>query len=204
MAEKKLLATFIAEEIKETFNIYGSYEIKTGKELDIFTEGVNMIDFKYPEFCDITATNIVDDREEDYVPVGETWAGRKYTATDMIEFLISALIKGDETYTKLNLESGLQELVNDYLTDDKIAIAVNGKKIPKRILTNTMYDLYQLILVTDAYIYYVHEDQTYMLSTEDHTVISDNYFAEVGYWDSVENVKSGKETLLWGELPEED
>ena len=163
-----------------------------------------MIDFKYPEFYNITATKTVDGKEEDYVPSGETWAGRKYTANDMVEFLISALIKGDETYTKIYIESGLQELINDYLADDKIAIVVNGKKIPERIRTNTMYYLYQLILVTDAYIYYAHDDQMYMLSIEDHTVISDNYFAEVGYWDSVEDVKSGKEALLWGELPEEN
>ena len=41
-----------------------------------------------------------------------------------------------------------------------------------------------------------------MLSTDSKEIVSDNYFAEVGFWDSIENIKNGKEIHLWGELPE--
>ena len=203
MANEKLLATFVAEELKETFNIYGEYEVSVGKEIDIISTASGFIEFNYPEFYYTSATRVVDGKEETYIPKGESWVGRKYTAEDMIQFLISALIKGDETYTKIYLDPGLEKIIEEYIKDSEIAIAVEGKDVPKRILTNSMYYLYQLMLVTNEYIYYSHENGMYMLSTDTHQVVSDNYFAEVGFWDSVENVRNGKEKLLWGELPEE-
>ena len=41
-----------------------------------------------------------------------------------------------------------------------------------------------------------------MFTTDTHEVVSDNYFAEVGYWDSIQNIDNNTETLIWGELPE--
>lgn len=203
MGNERLLATFVTEEIKETFNVYGEYNIETGKEVNILSENMEFIEFKYPEFYYISATRVVNKKEESYSPKGESWVGRKYTAEDMIQFLISALIKGDESYTKLYLDSGLEKIIAEYRKESEIAITVDDKDIPKRILTNDMNYLYQLMLVTDEFIYYSHENGMYMLSTDTHQVVSDNYFAEVGFWDSVENVKNGEEKLLWGKLPEE-
>lgn len=204
MTNKKLLAAFIAEETKDNFRIYGSYEIETGKELDLLTEGVEMIEFKYPKFDCIMATKGIKGREEVYTPGGETWAGRKYTPTDMIEFLLAALIRGDESYTAIDLDDGLQQVINSYTAETETALTVKGRNIPKRMLTHDMYDLYQLLLVTDKYIYYGHDDSIIMLRTEDHTVVSDNCFAESGFLDSVENIKNGKEKLLYGNLPSEE
>ena len=39
-----------------------------------------------------------------------------------------------------------------------------------------------------------------MLSTDNHTVVADDYFAEVGYLNSIENIKAGNEILLWGNI----
>lgn len=202
MTDEKLLATFVAEEIKEKFNIYGNYDVETGYAYS----DSGKIEYKYPEFYNITATRITDGKEESYTPTGTTWAGRKYVVNDMIESVISALIMGNTLFTKIYLDNGLQEILDSYMRDDNIAITVNGLKIPKVILGRHLYDLYQLTLVTDTFIYYYsdEDDAMLMLRTEDHSIVSDNYFAEVGYTDSIENVKSGKETLLWGELPKDD
>ena len=43
-----------------------------------------------------------------------------------------------------------------------------------------------------------------MLDTSDHFLLSDNEFAEMGYWDSIEEIQNGSDTLLWGELPSEE
>lgn len=204
MSERNLLATFIANEIGVTFNVYGEYVIENNNVFDMFTEKPTLIDFNYPEFDNLTATEVKDGVEKHYKPTGETWSGRKYTEEDMICSFIAALTQGDESYTKVFLEKGLQEIVDTYLSDDAIALTYNGKKIPKRILTNNMFYMYQLMLVTDAFIYYGYEDMILMLNTETHNIVSDNYFAEVGFWDSVGDVKSGKEMLLFGELPNEE
>ena len=42
-----------------------------------------------------------------------------------------------------------------------------------------------------------------MLTFPERNIVSDNYFAEIGYFESLENIQNGKEKLLWGELPEE-
>lgn len=207
MSKRNLLATFVAEEIKETFNIYGNYEIESDNTTwDYFNDEdkPKLIGYKYPEFDSLTATILKDGVTERYEPTGTTWAGRKYTEEDMICSFIAALIQGDVSYTKVFLDDGLQKFVDEYLADDAIATTVDDKKIPKRILTCSMFYMYQLMLVTNEFIYYGYEDMLLMLSTDKHGVVSDNYFAEVGLWDSVENIKSGKEKLLWGKLPEEN
>ncbi len=108
----------------------------------------------------------------------------------------------DFIYSKIYPDSKLQELVDSYTNDSEVALTVSGRKIPERILSYNMYDMYQLLLVTDAFIYYSYDESVYMLRTDDHNIVSDNDFAEVELADSIENVKSGKEMLLWGELPE--
>lgn len=66
--------------------------------------------------------------------------------------------------------------------------------------------MYELTLVTNKYIYYNCEDLILMFDFDTRTICSDNYFAEEGYWSSVENIKNKKETWYWGEVPnpEED
>lgn len=61
---------------------------------------------------------------------------------------------------------------------------------------------YQLDLVTDQYIYYSNESLVYAFSTSDHNLLSDNEYADISYWNSVDAIKNGTEKLLWGELPE--
>lgn len=201
MADEKLLATFRVEETGDVFNIYGEYDIKQGSVVDIIGDS-KLINFNYPDFYDITATKVIDGKEESFKPVGETWAGHKYECMDMIHAFISSIIIGNNVYSKIYLDAKLQKIVDSYTNDSEVALTVSGRKIPKRILSYNMYDMYQLLLVTDAFIYYNYEESVYMLGTDDHNVVSDNYFAEVGLADSIENVKSGKEMLLWGELPE--
>ena len=196
----KSLCTFILNE--ETFNVYGEYDIETGKELDYTTGGKpEFVEYKYPEFYDITVKKIVDGKEKDYTVTGETWAGRKYVSRDVIESVIAAFIRNDDAVNILSLEDGLQKLVDEYKSD--VAINYLTKDIPKKILSVNMYSLYQLLMVTDKYIYYAHDDEFLMMDTENHGIISDNYFAEVGLNDSIEDVRSGAEMLMYGELPEE-
>ena len=195
MEHAKLLATFSLTETKEIFNIYGEYEIETGASVDMASRECQLVHYKYPNFYNMVATKVVDGKEESYCPSGESWTGEKYTASDMAGFLISALIVGDMGYEKIYLEEGLQELVDDYTKD--VVVTVDGKDIPRKILTNDMFSLYQLNLVTDLYFYYGCDDSMVMYDISEHSVISDNYFAEYGYMESLEHIACQEETLLW-------
>jgi hypothetical protein len=198
----KLLATFIVKDTNEKFDIYGNYQINKRKEFDLFSEESKLIEFSYPEFSDVTAKIYKGDLKEDYVPKTESWTGHKYNASDIMEFLISGLIRNDKTYEKIYLEEGLENLINYYKSKDEIVITINDKNIYKKLLSKDLYNLYQLILVTNEFIYYGYEESVIMLDINTRNVISDNYFAELAYYDSSANIKEGKEILLWGTLIE--
>lgn len=192
MEEKKLLATF--EAAGDTFNIYGSYECGTNKDK-------NKNEYTYPEFYDLTAKKVIDGEEVDYEPKGSTWAGRKYTVEDMIQDFIAKLTVNNSSYSAIFIESGLQDIINQFNNAEAIALTVDNLQIPKAIMSYDLYNIYELVLVTNDFIYYVYDEMIIMFTTNTHGIVSDNYFAEVGFWESVENIKSGKEILLWGELP---
>lgn len=192
MAVKKL-AVFDVMELKKTFSIYGDYKISTCKDCD-------KAEYKYPEFYDLTAKQSVEGLETDYQPAGETWHGRKYDVEDMIREFLEALIRNATGYSKIYLDPVLQEIVDWYLADDNIAVTVDNLKIPKRILATGMYYEFELALVTDEFIYYEFYDELIMLDAKTHEIVSDNYFASVGYDDSIENITSGKETLIYGHI----
>lgn len=58
-------------------------------------------------------------------------------------------------------------------------------------------------MVTDAFIYYSQYGMFDALGTMDHRLVSDNELADNCYLDSVENIRSGTEKLLWGKIPEQ-
>lgn len=193
MGKEELLATFEVEDNK--YNIYGNYEI----ENDTDYMGNPYI---YPEFSELSAKQIVDGKEVDFKPTGCTWAGRDYVVEDMISDFLAKEILDNKLYKAYYIESGLQKIIDYYHHEDNIVTVRNGLRIPKYILSNEMFGIYELTLVTNEYIYYMYADRVLMFSTDTHEVVSDNYFAEVGYWDSIQNIDNNTETLIWGELPE--
>lgn len=194
----KKLVEFEVEEKKYT--VYGEYELKQGT---FFDEENNRGTYEYPEFCSLSAKVTEDGNELDYNPEGVSWSGRKYTVADMIQDFLSKQMMYSKLYKAVYVEEGLQELIDWYHFD--VAGVFNLLQIPKRILSNDCYDLFELQLVTSKYIYYMCNESCLMLNLADHSVLSDNSFACDGYMTSVENIRSGNcdEVLVWGKLPEE-
>ncbi len=192
------MVEFVVEE--KHYIIYGTYVIEKGTCYNL--DGSRGFHW-YPEFYDLTAKYVEDGMETNFEPEGVSWNGHEYNVADMIQDFLAKQIQHSTLYTTFYLEEGLQNLVDSYHQD--IVITVNDLDIPKRILSNDMYNLFELELVTSEYIYYVCEDIYLMLSTDSHRVVSDNYFAEVGLCQSVQNIVAGRneEILLWGELPED-
>ena len=193
MGKAELLAIFEVEGNK--YNIYGNYEIEN--DTDYMGNP-----YMYPEFSELSAKQIVDGKEVDFKPTGCTWTGRGYVVEDMISDFLAKEILDSKFYKTNYIESGLQKIIDYYHREDNIVTIRNGLRIPKYILSNEMFGIYELTLVTNEYIYYMYADRVLMFSTDTHEVVSDNYFAEVGYWDSIQNIDNNTETLIWGELPE--
>lgn len=189
--EKKLLARF--EVGNRVFEVSGSYKIE--KNIDINNE-----EYFYPEFSNLSSIEVVNGKLISFEPTGNSFDGRKFIVDDMVNAFFSSLIRNGDKYKSLYLDSGLQELVDEYTKD--IVLTLEGKGIPRRILYADTYS-YELLFVTDKYIYYNYDESTLMISVDNHNIISDNYFAEVGLFDSFDSVKDGTETLLWGEIPKE-
>lgn len=85
---------------------------------------------------------------------------------------------------------------------------INFKKIYKCIWVSTRCAPFKLDLVTDSYIFYTNVytngEELLQYETADHSLEADGEFAEMGYWELVKEIRSGAETLLWGEIPEGD
>ena len=181
------------------FSVYGTYTIETGKTFNFDTHKLET--YEFPEFYELEGKQIVFGEELPFTPNGEAWNGRKYNAEDMIcEFYRTGLL-GSSVYDVIYLDEGLAKIFNTFKDD---FILVKEKPFAKKIFSYDMLDLLELLLVTDEYTYYGSCDQFIMLGTENRMIISDNYFAEVGFSKSVEHIRNGKETLLWGELPEKE
>ena len=173
------------------YAVYGDYAIEYGKDTEQNA-------YPYPEFDSLTAKTIEDGTEKDFVPSGATWTGHRYDVSDMIQDFLAKQIIYNGLYKAVYVEEGLQELIDWFHRE--IALISNNLQIPKRILYNDMYDLYELELVTSEFIYYMYDEHCLMLRTDNHDVVSDNYFASEGFMASVENIgeELSEEKFLWG------
>jgi len=79
---------------------------------------------------------------------------------------------------------------------NRTALRYMGRDIPYQIIDNDDQRVYRLLMVTSKYLYYTYEDTFIMLDARSGDLISDNYFAETGYWDSEEAIKNGEEEQL--------
>lgn len=183
--ELRLIAIFVVAE--KTYEIYGSYEICANKDY-------HLKEYSYPEFSDLTAEIIEGNKKSNFVPGGVKWSGDKYDVEDMITDLLFKNIVGNKEYQILYLDEALKQLVETYRMEK---ISLEEMELPFRMLGKDLYEIFELTLVTDKFIYYGCGEDMLMFDIDGLDIISDNYFAGAGFYDSCENIKNGKEKLLW-------
>lgn len=189
--EKKIM---VFEIEKDIFRIFGKFEFVDGLD-------ENKSGYIYPVFYNLRAEKKSEDGSyEPYKPTSTTWSGRKITEEDMINSVVDAFILENGEITVCEMNKEMEEWLSSYRTD--IALEIKGKNIPKRIYNGILHECMNLRLATNEYIYYSLYDEMRMYDAKEHKLCSDNYFAEVGYGQSCENIVKGTEILLWGELPE--
>lgn len=177
--------------IDESSAYHGKHLIVYG-DLKIVDENES----KYPEINDIIVNEKISKTETEFIISGAAWNGRKYDNYDIVTSSISSYLREDvSSYIVSEVCDELQQLIDFYKIDKLI---INDRDIPKKILFGYDMHVYELTVVTNKYIYYTYDDMIVMLDINDGSVISDNYFAEVGFFDSKENVDNGDEKLIYG------
>lgn len=186
----KMLVDFVVK--NQHYRIYGEFEICMKKDW-------RSKEYQYPEFLYLKASIIEKGEESAFEPQGYTFSGRKYDVEDMIAAVLVRSIYLSTECEIFYLDEGLKKMVAAYHQEEDMEIMVNGRSVPKRILKYDLYQVMDCLLVTDQFIYYSSYDEYLMLDAKssERAIISDNYFAEQGYLDSLDNLKSGKEKLIW-------
>mgnify|MGYP003292505304 CR=1 FL=1 len=183
-------------------SIYHGKKITAYAELDVITsKEADGSEMPIPDFNNIQIKEHTENGDIDFIMTGKSWSGKTYDYEDVCTTTVSCLTRQDTTEFEItNVCKELQDVIDVYL---HTIIVAGGFSVPKKILHNWDMTVYELSLMTDKYAYYIGGDLILMTDITNNSVVSDNYFAEVGYGDSVENIKNGTETLLYGELPEE-
>lgn len=210
--EQHLLTAFTLQRTnnKYLYMVFGDYEIDTVKEEDMIyyeTVGENeklkslseKIEFPYPEFYGKKLEGYKLDLGTDEISLidckdlGERWIGEPFTIYDVPSSVCAAYTQKDSTCSIQYLEDDLKKILDNPVYEKKL---MNGKEIPLRMLNSDM-DVMQLLMATNKYLYYEHDDIFKMINVDTLETVSDNYFAEEGFEDSKENIESGEEKLIW-------
>lgn len=121
------------------------------------------------------------------------WYGIQLTPADALKDVAGRITRNEtETLTVNDIWPEFKEALDEF----KKYPAITGD----RIVPYFIYyggDIAKLDYATDRFLYYLYEyEGILMFRTEDGTVVSDNEFAEMGYWESKENVEKGTEHIL--------
>lgn len=91
------------------------------------------------------------------------------------------------------LDSELENYVALFL--QRTAAEFNGRKIPYEILFKE--ERAHLVFATDQFLYYLDElGCINMFRTCDGTLVSDNEFAEIGFYESTDAIETGEEVKI--------
>ncbi len=184
---KKIMRfSILNEDNQRVFELHGDYEIMPMKN------SIENRNYKAIDFRDISAVEIVNGKAIEYKPTSHTFAGTPLTVYDIAEDVIRRVIFRDKTCQLEECCKDLQQLFEEYMTD---SIEIGNDAYAKYVLVDD--DLYFLCLVTEKYVFYSNYESMILLDASNGSLISDNYFAEVGFEDTLEEIKSGKQNALW-------
>lgn len=193
---KNEIASFSIPDRNESYKVYGNCDLQT----TVASNGQLHI---YPEFHDLTAEKIVGKQYIPCKPSAVSFSGHQLNELDMIGTVIAAAIRMDNTYVLDYVSPEIKGLISWYQSESETLI-INNMIFPKEILHTDMFQQYELHLVTDRYTYYYTDDgAVLMLNTSTRGLVSDNHFAEDGFWTSLDQIEEGKEALLWKNETEE-
>lgn len=121
------------------------------------------------------------------------WFGERQTPTDALRDVAGRITRNETGTLTVNY---IWPVLKKALDKFKKYPAITGDRVIPYFIYN-MGNIANLVYATDRFLYYLYEyEGLLMFRTEDGTIVSDNEFAEIGYWNSKENVEKGIERLL--------
>ena len=177
------------------FEFYGEFEISDEKNTWLPIEFSNLA---------IADMDVANGKKVPFELEGTTWSGSKIDEEYALKDIISRYSRNEKgEFEILYLQEEIKALLDECRSN--VALTVEDREIPAKVIYGQMMYIYELDFVTNEYAYYVYEGEVYlMLNTSDGTVVSDNYFAEVGYRESRKAVWSGKDTKLFDAYAENE
>ena len=220
ISKEKTILIFKRKEDDRIYKVIGDFDILTKTFIPIYKKTQSTIS-KYPEFNRVNIYYKENENDEYHEFTSETlkqdskdnqnnqrywnwkiahFGGIETTSIEILEIVLANIIQGNKNIEVISM--------NEEYKNDTIEIKLDEKdgkieKIPNIILHNDMYLVYELLLVTDKYIYYAYDDLTLVLDIKDRTLISDNSFACDGLLETLENIRSGEEKALYLEKIED-
>ena len=185
---------------KLQFCVYGTYRWeKMEHNGDAYVAA-----FLYPVFEHLRVTQVSGGKEAPYEPQGTRPSDAPKIFKAIATRALATEIMGTvaEMFQMLFLDEGLRKFVDHFRSEENYVLSISGLPIYKYIVSGNLRECLELNMVTDAFIYYSQYGMFDALGTTDHRLVSDNELADNCYLDSVENIRSGTEKLLWGKIPE--
>lgn len=136
---------------------------------------------------------ILKDGPVPFVPREKCRAGIRFTVEEVLNDLIERLARNEKGILE---PITTHEIVNVYTAAFKVSIAA---KEPRDIPYYIVYDgrMLRLQYATDKFLYYDNDlEMPVMFRTDDGTIVSNNEFAEIGFFQSQQAVENGEERIL--------
>jgi len=172
------------------FVFYGDVSIEEEKHVP-----VGSLDIEYEN---LAIMEVVDGTEVPFTMTSYTWSGHKQTEENAVTDILSRYSRNEtiahHRFELIFLCDNIKNNIDVYRTEE--ALNLNGRGIPYRIFYGPFLNSYELSLATTEFLYYHHDDEILMLDIETGGVVSDNYFAEVGFAESESNINKGLEKKL--------
>lgn len=186
---------------KLQFCVYGTYRWeKMEHNGDAYVAA-----FLYPVFEHLRVTQVSGGKEVLYEPQGTRPSDVPKIFKAIATRALATEIMGTvaEMFQMLFLDEGLRKFVDHFRSEENYVLSISGLPIYRYIVSGNLRECLELNMVTDAFIYYSQYGMFDVLGSSDHRLVSDNELADNCYLDSVENIRSGTEKLLWGKIPEQ-
>lgn len=156
----------------------------------------NIVGYPFLETEEILVYETKGDKKVSFEPTATRWAtGERLKTSDVFDDVLERYIRNEtEDFKVLYVDPEVSCMAAVY--KNRTALIYKGRNIPYQIIDNDMQYVYQLCLATSEYLYYCSDEAMVMLSTKDGALVSDNYFAEIGYSDSEDAIEEGMEENL--------
>ena len=143
---------------------------------------------------DIQMYEFTESGKVPFRPNCRDWFGTLITVEEALDDVLGRLTRNETgTLNMIYLDSELEKYVALYLK--RIAAEFDGRKIPYEILFKE--ERAHLVFATDQFLYYLDElGCVNMFRTCDGTLVSDNEFAEIGFYESEEAIETGDEIKI--------